>query len=149
MSEPLSTLTEQERQLVMPDGTTVRPWAWYDDGPGSPYLATVKHGRTYVMGFARKGMNQAQPMFQVRAGRKYGVMQTAQEIGPDWPKHPDAALIVKAVNDYDRLRAIEAAARVLADAVDEGFDGWAARIPNPGQRRRIVQAADALRESFR
>jgi hypothetical protein len=142
VSDPLAALTEKERSLVM------RPWAWYDDGPGSPYLATVKHGRTYVMGFARKGMNQAQPVFQVREGRKYGVMQTAKEIGPDWPKHPDAALIVKAVNDYDRLLEVEAAAKATGWNETDG-KCWCLRSREEtgaaGHEPRCARLREALR----
>ena len=85
---------------ALSEAATSGEWAWFDDGPGSPYLATVKMGRVYVMGFARKGMQFAQPVFQVRQGNRpgSGVMQTAAEIGPNWKKHPDAALIVAAVN---------------------------------------------------
>lgn len=41
-------------------------------------------------------------------------------------READAALIVEAVNNYDRLRAIEKAARVVCDPMvqDGGGDRW-------------------------
>lgn len=42
------------------------PWQWYGNTrTNEVYLATVNHGRVYVMDFARWGMQSAQPRFQV------------------------------------------------------------------------------------
>jgi hypothetical protein len=105
---------------------TPGPWRWFDDNrASSPYLATVDRGRVYVMGFARRGMNSAQPLFQVRDDPEHptwGVMQSAAEIGPEWTTHPDAALIVAAVNALPDLLAVIDAARRASDAMDEMHD---------------------------
>ena len=43
---------------------TPGPWGWFGDHHGI-YLATKHSGRRYVMGFKRKGLNGAEPTFQV------------------------------------------------------------------------------------
>jgi len=44
---------------------TPGPWQWMGSDLGGLYLATTHSGRIYVMGFKRRGMNGAEPMFQV------------------------------------------------------------------------------------
>lgn len=43
---------------------TPGPWGWFGSTRTSMYLATVHGGRRYVMGFKRKGMNGAEPVFR-------------------------------------------------------------------------------------
>lgn len=55
---------------------TPGPWQWFGDTKhGAPYLATVHGGRRYVMDFVRKGMNRAQPRFQID-----GIMEPASDL---------------------------------------------------------------------
>lgn len=53
---------------------TAGPWGWFGNESGI-YLATPDRGRTYVMGFRRRGMNSAEPTF-----RDGGVMRPASEL---------------------------------------------------------------------
>lgn len=53
--------TDELRRLAeaLPTG----PWGWFG-GESSMYLATKHSGRLYLMAFARRGMNGAQPVFR-------------------------------------------------------------------------------------
>lgn len=44
---------------------TPGPWGWFGSTRTSMYLATAHSGRRYVMRFKRKGMGEAEPVFQV------------------------------------------------------------------------------------
>lgn len=44
---------------------TPGPWGWFGSTRTEMYLATVRHGRRYVLAFKRKGMNGAEPVFRV------------------------------------------------------------------------------------
>lgn len=46
---------------------TPGPWAWFGSTRTNMYLATVHSGRRYVMGFRRKGLQGAEPEFQVNS----------------------------------------------------------------------------------
>ena len=82
-------MTTDELRAIA-EAATPGPWAWFH-GKYDTYLATVNRGRIYVMGFARRGMQDAQPMFQVRENGGPGVMRTASEIGEAGLRtHPDA-----------------------------------------------------------
>lgn len=81
--------------------STPGPWQWMRRGPGeAPYLATPDRGHLYVMGFARKGMQRAQPIFAhwtgieggADRGRMGGVMCDGILL-QDGSLHPDARLI--------------------------------------------------------
>ena len=64
------------------DGTPdLGGWAWFG-GRNDLYLATSTGGRRLVMGFRRKGMNEAQPTFQL-GGRMVGAIDhlTAYVVG--------------------------------------------------------------------
>lgn len=62
------------------EAATPGPWGWFGNiKHGGPYLATQHGGRVFVMQFARLGMRDAQPVFQVR----------------DDPDHPDWGHMVK------------------------------------------------------
>lgn len=120
---------------------TPGPWQWFGNTRMyEVYLATVNHGRVFVMDFARWGMRGAQPRFQVRRqgdGLAGGVMHTlgdlahaASPLGPKFEVpyrrqfqgigHPDAAHI--AANDPTTVQAlisrIEDLERVLGVLLD-------------------------------
>jgi hypothetical protein len=59
--------------LEIPEGYTPGPWEW-GGYPDDIRLQTVKHGKQFVMTFARKGMRGAQPRFQTK-----GYMHNAAE----------------------------------------------------------------------
>lgn len=105
-------MTTDLRRLL--SEATPGPWAWFNSKVET-HLATIDRGQIYVMGFARRGMNGAQPMFQVRPdGPGSGVMRTAAELGDAMKSHPDAALIVAAVNVLPAHLAVVDAARKAA-----------------------------------
>jgi hypothetical protein len=52
-------------QVDTMEGWTPGPWGWFGSAKRGIYLATVKGGRRFVMGFKRQGMNGAEPTFQV------------------------------------------------------------------------------------
>jgi hypothetical protein len=58
---PSLAVLQQAEQAMTPGD-----WQWFGNTKMSEvYLATVEHGRTFVMDFARWGMRNAQPRFQV------------------------------------------------------------------------------------
>lgn len=102
---------------------TPGPWAWFGNTKWrNCYLATQKHGRRYVMEFARWGMRAAQPVFQTNHE-----MRTLEELVSDGMaecdhnhelihgiQHPDAELIANAPADLsDLLTEVE---RLRADS---------------------------------
>lgn len=48
---------------AMPEQFRDCGWNWWGYVKGPTYLATDHHGRLYIMGFRRQGMNGAQPTF--------------------------------------------------------------------------------------
>lgn len=82
---------------------TPGPWEWFMHPAERPYLATPDRGRLYVMGFARKGMQGATPIFSqwngiddgAERGRTGGVMCDGILL-KDGRLHPDARLIAAA-----------------------------------------------------
>lgn len=97
---------------------TPGPWEWFERMPGRPYLATPDRGQLYVMGFERKGMQGAGPVFSHWPGieggaqreRKGGIMEPGLLLR-DGSIHPDARLIAAAP---DLLAALE---ELLTDMV--------------------------------
>lgn len=79
------------------------PWAWLTDSMGRTALATPDRGRLYVMDFARRGMQGAQPRFSQWQGimdgadraRAGGIMEDGIWL-PDGTLHPDARVIAAA-----------------------------------------------------
>lgn len=87
---------------------TPGPWTWnYSAGEFS--LRTMDRGMLLVMGFARMGMNSAQPTFFKWEGedreRKGGFRLKAQEMG-EMHDHPDARLIAFAPDLFAALKAM-------------------------------------------
>ena len=68
---------------------TPGPWQWYGNTKQHEvYLATVDRGRVFVMDFARWGMRDAQPRFQVRLNDEpgSGIMRGIGDLGAT--EHP-------------------------------------------------------------
>lgn len=90
---------------------TPGPWQWFERTPGRPYIATPDRGQLYVLGFERKGMQGACPVFAHWPGieggapreRKGGIMEPGL-LMRDGSMHPDARLIAAAP---DLLAALE------------------------------------------
>ena len=90
---------------------TPGPWQWFERTPGRPYIATPDRGQLYVLGFERKGMQGAGPVFAHWPGidggapreRKGGIMESGF-LMRDGSMHPDARLIAAAP---DLLAALE------------------------------------------
>lgn len=146
---------------------TPGPWAWYGNTKTQTcYLATVGGGRVFVMQFDRWGMQNAQPTFQWPVGHAdgsgtgvmYPMSKLPEDAGPDFEvsyrrdfvgiKHPDASLIVAAVNALpgllDRIEDLETqvaiASRDLCGCLDTPDDPDAAR---PGNRT-LMQIVEAV-----
>jgi hypothetical protein len=80
MNEPTIEQIREHHNYVTEK--TPAPWRWHgqdNSQGGSVYLATDGHGRIYIMGFARRGMQQAEPMFQVWPEEGFGVLVKASE----------------------------------------------------------------------
>ena len=90
---------------------TPGPWQWFERQPGRPYLATPDRGQLYVLGFERKGMQGAGPVFAHWPGieggaprdRKGGIMGLLMR---DGSIHPDARLIAAAPDLLEHMQAI-------------------------------------------
>jgi hypothetical protein len=88
---------------------TPGPWAWFGNTQvKNLYLATVALGRRCVMGFARWGMNAAQPVFQRHDADGNGTMVSAVDLvqyevpyrkDVSGINNPDADLIANAPAD--------------------------------------------------
>lgn len=82
-TERLERLRALARTLIEDYGLKGR-WRWDGHADGQRpnlHLATQQHGRTYVMGFARAGMTEGQPLFPVRPGDSaWSRMRKAAEI---------------------------------------------------------------------
>jgi len=93
---------------------TPGPWAWETTPSGEVRLQTPDRGKLYVMGFARKGMQGAQPRFSLWGDgareRRGGIMHNFAEAGG--ADHPDARLIAAAP---DLLGALQVAELVLRE----------------------------------
>jgi hypothetical protein len=109
---------------------TPGPWLWFERQPGRPYLATPDRGQLYVLGFERKGMQGAGPVFAhwpgIEAGaareRKGGIMEPGLLLR-DGSTHPDARLISAAPT-------LAAALRDLVDVMTGRKDGETAALHN-------------------
>lgn len=85
----------------MLDAATPGPWQWFGNTKVHDlYLATVHHGRRFVMQFARWGMQDGQPRFQVNDMMVDGSTLVRYERpyrkDVDGIDHPDARLIEQA-----------------------------------------------------
>lgn len=109
---------------------TPTPWQWFTNEAGQTYLGTPHSGRLVVMDFVRLGMNLAEPRFAVwdgeERGRMGGIMKRATVL--DLATHPDAAMIVKAVNSFEAMReALQAAQKIMRAYIPADiYDGHAA-----------------------
>lgn len=126
-------------------GATPLSWSWHTDSSGNVSLSAPHGGRTIVMDFARRGMQRGQPRFAISGddqprGRRGGILVDADKLPGGIADHPDARLIVAAVNalpglcdELDALRAELANANAAIDA------NWV-------QHQRVVKAeGDAAR----
>jgi hypothetical protein len=92
---------------------TPGPWEWFERQPGRPYLATPDRGQLYVLGFERKGMQGAGPVFSHWPGiedgaareRKGGIMEPGVRLRGGH-MHPDARLIAAAPDMLAALQAL-------------------------------------------
>lgn len=117
---------------------TPGPWQWFERQPGRPYLATPDRGQLYVLGFERKGMQGAGPVFAHWPGieggaareRKGGIMEPGL-LMRDGSMHPDARLIQAAPK-------LAAALRDLVDVMTGRMDGETVALHN---------ALEALRDA--
>jgi len=142
-------------------------WAWFG-GRDDLYLATQNRGRQYVMGFKRKGLNSAQPTFQVK-GIMYGAIDnlTAYEVGDGLARgqkeanadksvyrmdisgidHPDARRIARVPDMEARIladaEALKAAGRLAVVALNTGC----ATQADAEQLRAYVNAYQKTREN--
>lgn len=99
---------------------TPGPWAWFGNaGSNHVYLATVHHGRRYVMDFTRWGMRGAQPRFQPGRGIMVDAKDLLQfEVGDQSIVGIEEAKKDGSVYRYD-VRGINCAdARLIAAAPD-------------------------------
>jgi hypothetical protein len=112
---------------------TPGPWQWFERTPGRPYLATPDRGQLYVLGFERKGMQGAGPVFAHWPGieggapreRKGGIMQPGL-LMRDGSMHPDAKLIEDAP---DLLAALQAAECLFACRCNDATSAtWLDRV---------------------
>lgn len=125
--------------------STPGPWSWFGNAKfNDVYLATVNRGRQFVMGFKRWGMRGAQPTFQVNHLMVDGSTLVIREVpyrgdiaGFD---HPDAMLIVAAVNALPALLDAAEAAEVLANEIDEGSQDPMRRHRQPESLPKAVAA---------
>lgn len=109
---------------------TPGPWQWFERQPGRPYLATPDRGQLYVLGFERKGMQGAGPVFAHWPGieggaareRKGGIMEPGL-LMRDGSMHPDAKLIEAAPE-------LAAALRDLVDVMTGRMDGETVALHN-------------------
>ena len=125
------------------NAATPGPWQWFGNtAVKSIYLATVHHGRRFVMQFERWGMRDACPSFQVPISPNNGMMVRADTMvkyerpyrkDVDGIDHPDARLIEQAPtlirelltaadDDAAELARLREQIRALLDALDEHED---------------------------
>lgn len=103
-------------------GHTPGPWGWYGNTAHGFYLATRHSGRRHVMGFARKGMRGAQPMF--RRASNDGMIEADEipifEVAPDALTADDPAVYRKDIIGFRSADAtLIAAAPSLLEALRE------------------------------
>lgn len=103
---------------------TIRPWAWFGSGDKC-YLASERSGRLYVMDAVRSGMQGATFRFAEREPTTGGLLLNASHFAKkkdyephEWLSldHPDAELIVYAVNNLERLLRENEALKVVVEA---------------------------------
>ena len=125
---------------------TPGPWEWFERQIGRPYLATPDRGHLYVMGFERKGMQGATPVFAHWTGleggaprdRKGGIMENGLLLR-DGSMHPDARLIAATPLLLEALIAEqEWRDREAAGALDPE---WDYEILVGAKRRAAIAAA--------
>lgn len=117
---------------------TPGPWDWFESMPGRPYLATPSRGRLYVMGFERKGMQGATPVFARWQGidegaereRLGGVMCDGVHL-KDGRMHPDARLIAAAPELLEALLELASA----------GAEAWGEDRPCVREARAAIAKA--------
>jgi hypothetical protein len=162
------------------DAATGRPWSWRGNvdardirlgGYAEPTSEDGKRRRwgTTVLRFARWGMSSARPRFNVddlmRDGEEFAVFEVAPNATSRKDpqvyrgdivdlRHPDAQLIVAAVNNLDallnaaderdRLRVELEQARAEAEAAN-GQSGWLSK--ELAEQRRVVSFLDELRRT--
>ncbi len=105
------TPTELASLEALAKAATPGPWGWFGSTRTYVYLATRHSGRRFVMAFKRKGLQSAEPTFQVRGEMIPASELAIYEVNPDATtkddpsvyrhdivgfRHPDAAYIAAA-----------------------------------------------------
>ncbi len=94
---------------------TPGPWTWQGQ-PGNLHLATTHSGRRYVMGFERKGMQGAEPLFQPENGMVRASELLKFAVGDPSITGETAAKADESVYRYDVIGIDCADARLIAAA---------------------------------
>ena len=126
-------------------GATPGPWRWFGNtNVRSLYLATVHHGRRFVMQFGRWGTRDAAPLFHVVTTSGSGVMVRADEmVRYEAPYRKDVDGI-----DHPDAKLIEAAPSAIADLLAEvdrlTTERDEARADHAATQARYARAWEAL-----
>ena len=153
----MSTIEEIRARAA---AATSGPWQWFGNTEvHNVYLATVQHGRRFVMQFWRWGMQQAQPVFRSQPGDG-ALMTKASEVpifevcrdatSIDDPRvyrgdivgfrNADATFIANSRQDVDDLLAAIDAVEAVCAKHEHGATRWADPLPVPEWIKEIRTA---------